>query len=199
MKISYRTHPILEVLESGDFSKVKYYPREDIDFYNRFTDELKLWFPKYKEDFKSKIYYITLPFWEASCKAKKKLHTLYEEIRENDISTLPDVVGTFINGDSVIMIYRKYNKEWGKIETAMFHFSKEGLPVQCFLENSLIQDGRTGRGNYSPLIKEFNKMSWEEISHQIQLTYGDIIMLQLFILYAQIETKNCQLAKRLRT
>lgn len=193
MKISYRTHPILKLLETGDLSLVKCHPNDRYG-YESLMILIKRWFPYYLHHFQD-IVFLSIPFIESASKAQHKLVDLYNDINKNGVEHL-SVAGSWIAGSGITMFFRKHNSELGKAETAMFGFSNEGNPLFALVENGATEGGKFGIGCISPLFAQYNNIPNTDAEMWIQLKIRDMMITQMFKKYADVETKLLPAGKK---
>lgn len=193
MRVSYKSHPILKILETGDLSLIKCHSSDRVG-YLHLMEQIKKHLPKYISHFKP-ITFLSIPFITASAKAENRLIDLYHDITESDITNDICVMGTFVAGPGITMIFRKYNNEISKTETAMFGFQNEGYPLFSFVENS----ENLGEGSISPLFAQYNNIKKEDAVKWLQYKCRDMIVIQMFKSYAEVETKLLLPGQKIKT
>lgn len=179
MKVDYKNYPILEKLEKESLGIIPFFEL-DRNFVG--SDDCKFLTDNWKKnskEFKKEINVISMPFIEASRKAKEKLSDLIKNIAENNLSDII-IKGSFIVGNSVMMINIQSIKNQDNYFSSFYIFDKDGIPLLM-----------------SQVTNEYSKiwttksMAPTEIHKELfyQQTIGEIIILSMFKKYAEVETK----------
>lgn len=207
MKISYRTHPILEKLHNGSLGKMPLYDEIDELYFktpikainpNYIGDPtetclehfVKYW-KLYSLNFKKEINVISKPFAQAAVNAKQKLTVIIDDVI-NDIIDF-NINATFLIANKVIMIDYHVKKGSEDIEIEMFCFTKEGMPIMFYQDSSkhkLYQFGWV-----SNLFKVeydcYDFSTKEKIELFLNETLSEATLYSMFKTYAEVETKIC--------
>lgn len=183
MKISYSNYPILEKLHKGSLASLPILSN-DIDVFNLIKDTYsKYWFMNVNK-FQKEINIISRPFADASLKARERLMDLYKDITINDASDL-EINGCYILGDFVYMICHELKKGVQDNELFFYMFTKKGIPLAIYIDSNKYK-----MYQYTWVSKSWNfANSAKDITNFINIKLSDIIIFNLFKLYAQVETK----------
>ena len=182
MKISHRSHPILEKLHNGSLGVIPIL-EQDKDFFDSYSsDFLKCW-KIFQKDFSCDINIITNPFFEASEKAEKKLVGLYSDIVKQENVDF-NLKGCYVCGDYVYMISHEVIQDQSYAEMAFFLFDKLGMPIAFYVTSGKknLHYGWVTSGLNMPHSEE-NVRNWV-MGHALR-----VIALSMFKSYAQVETK----------
>jgi hypothetical protein len=195
MKISYRTHPILEMLESGTLEKLHTTPEDSKVLQESFTliegkpvsrnKMLQLaWKNSSKLLNQQDIKIITDPFYDAFGKAKEKLST--SELMEEMLSGTS--IGTIIYRDNVICyLIEDAEIEGKKIHAGTFYFfivAERGKLVPMFAVTI------SPNQKFEPIFLSSALVKAErDVDEYLNGLFYDTILLLNFIKYAEVETK----------
>lgn len=182
MKISYRTHPILEKLETGKLG-VLGYSEQDKELIVSRRYEIKESFARLSKN-KFDTYYITKPFCAAFESSVRKLA---------NSELLSDIISgnyCFISGNHAIALSVQHDQKLGLLDVHTIMINPANKldstlamigETSIFYDNAKDDDGRyrsAGFAGYASSTLQF---------HPVQLTIDHLLMI-LFIKYAQIET-----------
>jgi hypothetical protein len=184
MKISYRTHPVLEKIYSKTLGKLACTNPEDYKTLEQSRDYMRKMWSVSAEDFGKNIQYITKPFSDAIHNAMPKMTSgelIDEALHRQSSGTLLWDKSTFCYSNDVVD---------GKVSTIYFHFVT--LPTgdvtlnafTCFLGEG---EGIKGR-MVAYLAKEHMFKNDEKFTIQAHNT--NLIATLNFIKYAPVETRN---------
>lgn len=184
MKISYRTHPILEKLNNGKLGVLPFFECDKL-FIETFVEKVTKNWKFYHTFFKQEVNIISEAFTDAAFKAMPKLLGLYEDIIKNDLSDF-FVAGTFCFKDHVAMFYHDIKQGSEDVEISYYLFTKDGIPV-CFYNDSakykIFQNG------WVTNAKCINPNDKEKIEHFIHNGMAVVTLFYMFKKYAEVETK----------
>jgi hypothetical protein len=185
MKISYRTHPILEKLYQVNFGNLIIFPC-DMQIHGGPVEALiRFIWNHSKTAFKENIYMVSLPFIDATNKSYGKLYDLYTGITDLNIN------GTFISGDWVNCIHYELTKEMGRWAFLQFH--KSGRITALIWNDS--SEKRISWISYDYFKGAVNQQQILEISNS---QMAACIYIYLFKHYAEVETKILPPNKRIK-
>lgn len=176
MKISYRTHPVLEKLAKKSILSFDYY-KSDKDFIVRRKENIVSAFKKISLGINNQIYYVTQPFVDAYERAGDKLFGagLWSDVEDDNICfLLPKNEATLLN--------IRNNTEKKLITCSAIGFVINGNTLG-YCTNLFVD--YSGEG-----IPERYAIGWE--SENVENVEGNIfnlILMTLFIKYANVETK----------
>lgn len=180
MKISYRTHPILEKLQMCSYENMPIFETDKINFNKHlFIKEWSL----YNQAFNEEINVISKTFIDSACKAARKLNDLWIDI-SNDKKIDISIKGTYIIADFVFMIdYEIIN---GITKQILYVFNKNGVPLKMYNYNE--------KNNKTPhywLSNVFlcNYNTKEKQIKYFEKSFAIIILFKMFKSYADVETK----------
>jgi hypothetical protein len=181
MKISYRTHPILEKMELGSLGKMLI---DDLDkpFFDQHNSEFVYWWKRYLPNFKKSIIKISDSFYDSCREASGKLMDLYGDIVGNNKSDF-NVACTILRKNVSMMFYYSSKKESDFIEIALFLFTKAGIPIAYYINNSTTHD------EIAWISQRFPQKTEDEITHFCYLFIKESLVIYMFKQYAQVETK----------
>ena len=132
MKISYRTHPALQIIKNGNLNSMLIDAIDLPHFKTKgeaINRHFKFWAPIFSEE----ITFITAPFVSALEKHWTKFKSLYRDILENNVTALT-VKGTFIFKGIVHALH--FNLPAGKNpEVVLFVFGKDGSLIAYSIDN----------------------------------------------------------------
>lgn len=184
MKISHRSHPILEKLHNGSLGAIPV-NISDADAIKsigaKFDSDWKL----FNKEFKSDINIITNPFYEAVKKAKPKLIELLKDKLANSDENL-NTNGCYVQGDLVYMISHQVENNDVQKEMVLYIFNKDGTPLALFIESAKYQMSRQWISNSILFIIENNPENFRKWIYQ---EFSTIICFNMFKKYAEVETK----------
>lgn len=193
MRISYRTHPILEKLHKRVLGNMPVF-EADFPFFElngkSFTHNWKGYQPKFIEE----INYISKPFLEATKQAWNKLFELYRDIVENDAGDL-SISGSFIIGDVVYMIDYHVNKGSEAQEVVFYMFDKNGTPIAFYIDSHKYEIFQNG---WISNCTEINPSDKSAIANFIMLKIVDVVIVKMFMSYASVETKYLPAKKKVK-
>lgn len=174
MKISYRTHPALELLK-GNIKELQVC-KEDIDYFYENGEVFLCLFKESIPKFSEILLFISAPFFDAAEKSFSKFYDI-----NIDFSTS----GTIIYFEEIFFFDIKYLGQ-NNLEIIFFLFSKRGYPI-CyhFQKNNKVFNWYTNNWVYT-----FPK--------DTTFFLNTIILLLLFKKYAQVETKFLPPNKRVK-
>jgi hypothetical protein len=191
MKVSYRTHPILKILESKSFDTVKFFEFDKDDLYSRLPRIKEMW-RGFAPLFSTKIHYLTQPFYNAFKLAAPKLG----ETIGFDMVNIGEEYGTYIMP--------------GKDKRAVCYFIlySEGVRHLCFFmfyndtlyfygETVIKPKDTTPDPGIFWLSKALYK-SQEEYIAEGSIGIAEIVTIINFIKYAEIEVKYLPANKRVK-
>jgi hypothetical protein len=182
MKISHRSHPILEKLHNGSLGTIPTLAIDNLFVHTSFPDFNKHWNLYYK-DFSSEINIITEPFAEAAQKAQKKLIELAADIFRDDKFDF-SIKGCYVYDGFTYMVRQSVSQGSPHAELAFYMFSNDGIPIAYYINNSELDYQSGWISQFINLEKENETLeSW------IYRQYGKILALAMFKSYAQVETK----------
>jgi hypothetical protein len=204
MKISYRTHPILEMLETGNLEKLHITPEDVKAFQEQFTmiegkpvtRNMMLQFA-WKNSSKllrqHDIKIITDPFYDAFWKAKDKLFT--SELVEEILSGTS--IGTIIYRDNIFCYLIEDGEfEGKKIHAGTFYFfvrADKGKLVPM-LAVTISPDQK-----FEPIFLSYALIKAESnVDQYLNALFYDTILLLNFIKYAEVETKYLPAGQRVK-
>lgn len=199
MKISYRTHPILERLQNGKLGKVDM-SILDKDFFLgiRWRDFYNLWKEETKY-FLSELNVISDPFLKASQKAGPKLIDLYYDSLNSKKVDL-NFRGTFIIlGGFAYLLRHEYKAEMDHLYISLFWFDRNpssgrAILLGCFNSNRygerLYIDSNDDWWMSKDYKRSFNINTPEEEIKELGEILGRCIALKMFKSYADVETKE---------
>jgi len=199
MKISYRTHEILDKFNKGTLGKLPVYE----DDYNFITTDFKYRFHNGWKDhicnFKEQINIITNPFRDASDLASKKLADLYVDILKNDTSDIC-TSGTFFFNNFIYNIHHSVKKGSEDFETYFYMFTDKMIPI-CMLIHPLKPMEFSSTEDTSDIFwvsKAYGELDGDESYGRITSEIVKIVMFDMFKNYAQVETKYLPPKKTIR-
>ena len=187
MKISYRTHPILEKLNNGKLGKLDFYKENQLWVFTN-SGELNKIFAKYLNKFNSNIDFITTPFAEALSKNITKLIGIFDYLPRNNESDIlakdmfnaigiEELSGTIIYDNTTILYHIT------KTDVVVFQFYHDKKTDLFVLE--LYADNFTEIDClFQPAFKDevINEKTVREIT-------GCAVNTLLFKKFAEVETK----------
>ena len=133
MKISYRTHPILERLHKGDLDILTLF-QSDYDFIEIWDVYNESW-NRHRERFAENVTYVTKPFSDAADRTYDKMSDLIYDMFKNGENY--EFNGTYLFGPYVFMIdFKLIDNENSYPKTELFIFTKEGTPLLWSSEKS---------------------------------------------------------------
>jgi hypothetical protein len=202
MKISYKTQPILEMLETGNLEKLHITPEDVKSFQEPFTmiegkpvtRNMMLQFA-WKNSSKllrqHDIKIITDPFYDAFWKAKDKLFT--SELVEEILSGTS--IGTIIYRDNIFCYLIEDGEfEGKKIHAGTFYFfvrADKGKLVPM-LAVTISPDQK-----FEPIFLSYALIKAESnVDQYLNALFYDTILLLNFIKYAEVETKYLPAGQR---
>lgn len=181
MKISYRTHPILEKLANRSLGRLPVLESDKKFFEEKMGYFVGSW-KKYADKFSRKVIKVSSPVVEAFNIAKPKMKSLWFDMADNKLGY--EAAETIIYNEQCHMIYFNVRKEDDGIEFVHFSFTIEGIPMLCHWTSG--DEKRVSEGWLSP---EFFGGD-EPVTQQDLLSFtSEILTLSLFLKYAEIETK----------
>lgn len=197
MKASYRTHPIIEMLENKKLGVIGFY-EEDLDIAKEphLMNVLKTNFYNYSKDYGESIKYITEPFRMAILKSMDSL------IKDEVWDDVGFKKGTILNldfpfKDISVMYYIQSRKEWKTHYKLMYYFRKNiFLGYSC---NNPIKDTSEGiiskvlLKEFEPIAKKLKIAHWtkeQKLTEIDNMLYTALIAHLNFIEYANVETKE---------
>jgi len=184
MKISHRSHPILEKLHNGSLGAIPV-NISDADAIKSIGAKFDADWKLFNKEFKSDINIITNPFYEAVKKAKPKLIELLKDKLTNSDENL-NTNGCYVQGDLVYMISHQVENNDVQKEMVLYIFNKDGTPLALFIESAKHQMSRQWISNSILFIVE-NKP--ENFKQWIYQEFSTIICFNMFKKYAEVETK----------
>lgn len=191
MKISYRTHPILKMLETGLLGELMV-AEEDYMHYGSYSHMFdKLWAAG-SEEFAKNIQIITKPFAEAISLSMNKMND------ENLVKELytQEIFGTIIKGP-VSLCYWNWPKPEGGHYMIYFHFIETirgPMLMQSHISIDVDKDYKGKSMIYCPMERLKNK----EPKHIMQFDITALSIILNFIKYAQVETKYLPAGQRVK-
>ncbi len=204
MKISYRTHTILEMLETGSLEKLQTTPEDVKSFQEPFTmiegkpvTRNKMLQFAWKNSSKllrqHDIKIITDPFYDAFWKAKDKLFT--SELVEEILSGTS--IGTIIYRDNVICYLIEDGEfEGKKIHAGTFYFfvmAERGKWVPMLAVTI------SPNQKFEPIFLSHALIKAErDVDEYLNGLFYDTILLLNFIKYAEVETKYLPAGQRVK-
>ena len=182
MRISYRTHPILDKLDKGSLG-IMPTAIEDTPFFTHLGEWYTNHWKYHSKEFKCEVNVISKPFVDASVKAEKNLLELWNDFAVNDSADF-EVKGCYVIGDMVYMIDYAIKKGKEDNEIAFFIFDKTGLPIAMNIDSSKRQIHQN-----MWLSKSIGINDAEDIRSLIYREFGRIVLFKMFKTYAEVETK----------
>lgn len=180
MKISYRTHPILERIENKKLGKISVDQR-DANVLKPHAKMISTVFSEITSIEKIPVYYLTAPFTKAFEMAKNKLidSNLWKNIEDQTYCLL-------VNKES-FLINIKNDKPHEILDLKIFHFAESDI-FASYGECSLIYDDElTLRlGPFTGFIS----VNLDETPVSLTNLAGTWALMNLFIKYAEIQTKE---------
>jgi hypothetical protein len=192
MKISNRTHPILEKMKNKSLGIIPIF-EDDKSFFDLNIKFYTHWWKFKLKEFGSDVNIITENFDLACKKAEDKLHALILDIMGNDTSDL-DVSGTVINGGLVYMVDYHLKKGSEDCEIFLYIFTKEGTPIAFLVDSAKYGINLTGWVSKTRNLGKNEK----EISHFLIYHLEKAAIYFMFKKYAEVETKYLQPNKKTR-
>jgi hypothetical protein len=191
MKISYRTHPMLERLEKGSLGTLPVSESDQKFFFytpNQFTPTWK----RYCSEFRKEVNVVSQPFIDALEKAQPKLNGLYQDIMGQDLSDFKQSA-TYIIGTMTFMIYQRILKGEEAMHMCLYIFRNDGMPI-CYYCN----DPETGMHGWVSNTVGSNTLTPEQgnafaVSHVVNCA-----AVYIFKHYAQVETKELPAGQKVK-
>lgn len=188
MKISYRTHPILEKLHNKDIGNFGYYSC-DKAFIQANEGRIRNDFKKIAVGINHQIYNLSQSFIDAYDKGADKLFesNLFSEIEDDNICLIFPCWDIKSQKESVLLRIRN-NKANKSIACEIFDFRDTTLASF----GTFIFDYKTDNGK-----PEVYQVAW--VSANIGKMYGHILnclLITLFIKYAEVETRHLKPGQR---
>lgn len=191
MKVNYRTHPVLQKLESESLGKLPIL-EQDIDFFKNNIEPIKLMWANNVHNFSNEVNIISKPFLDAVGLAWVKLRDLWSDIISNKISDI-DIDGTFILNKTVYMFDYHYKSIRSEHIVNLIMFDKSGVPIALFIQ---------GKGSDECnmwISKKINIHNNKDgIEGWILDNFLMLIIISFFKSYAQVETKYLPAGKRVK-
>jgi hypothetical protein len=197
MKISYRTHPILEKLHKGDLGKLPLL-RTDYEF-PQIEDLFKRTWNEHKIKFAQNITYITKPFAEAANKTYDKMSDLFIDMLNNGEQY--ELSGTFIQSNYVFMIdFKAVSPDATHPDNSInvFVFLKEGEPLYWFSEKYGRLNGWLSNEIINGNILGKTISTNQEIEKLNHFTVFKLILFSMFKTFAEVETKMLPAGKKIQ-
>lgn len=191
MKISYRTHPVLKMIESKKINNINIYECDKIEYLKNINKINTEWMSLVKKDII--IYKISSPFLESFTKHGNKITEayLYSEVRNQKIAFLFSFNYAFIldiqnNKESKKMYIKNFiinNNSYllSAGEAEISYNDIAGKTISCDLSGFHSNNGR--------LLNDPNKK---------RQTIFALVNLIIFIKYAKVETKFLPAKKRVK-
>lgn len=195
MKISYRTHLILEMLETGTLEKLLTTQEDAKALQEPFTliegklvtrnKMLQLAWKNSSKLLRQDIKIITDPFYDAFWKAKDKLFT--SELVEEILSGTS--IGTIIYRNNVICYLIEDGEfEGKKIHAGTFYFFVEAEKGKLV---PMVAATISPNQKFEPIFLSFALIKAErDVDEYLHNLFYDTILLLNFIKYAEVETKH---------
>jgi hypothetical protein len=179
MKISYRTHPILEKLKSNEFGDLLMYDK-DIDSFSKYVEPLHIGWRHLQSKWKNNITTISKAFADAVFESGDSLSRLYLDV----IKTEPlNISGTFILDGYVVFINHEYDQFSGVERTSFFEFANDGTIILFYLKDTKMNLYHVWRSAGYVFHKD------EDPIDTVCMDITRIINIELFKKYAKVETK----------
>jgi hypothetical protein len=174
MKISYRTHPVLEKVKNKQLGSFKYY-NCDKDQISVFESWLRVFFQEVALGINNQIYYLSKPFLDAYEAAGDKLFEskLYREIEDDNIC--------FITADQTCLLKIRNRIKQRLVSVEFFDFSKDGI-LSC--AGTMNLDYSTSDQPNTDILGF--------VSDNVKNAHGNmfnLVLITLFIKYAKVEIK----------
>ena len=184
MRISYKTHPILEKVHLNLLGQIPILETDAVFFQNGGAAIFVDTFKRNNIKFNKQIVIISQAFTEAAEKAADKLINLYKEICIDNISDI-DTQGVFVIGQYVFMITNDIKKDTENQKTTFLMFNKDGCPIALY-EDDFEQETPT-----FAWISNLIKVNKDEVSIKqwIFNHISSLIVVNMFKTYAEVETK----------
>lgn len=191
MKISYRTHPALELLKGNDTSILKFHPEDKITIHQDIVDLAPVLFNQHKTSFNKEIFFVSESFERAMNKSAPKLKIIFDELLDNGEEEIC-IQCSFIIKSMIGCIHFEKHKNDDVPKCTYFAFDKWGVLMQFLYRPSdrsyfwlsrFIRDGMALNGNNDTLVLEVENF---------------LVYLFLFKKYAQVETKYLPPNKRVK-
>lgn len=179
MKISNRTHPILEKISNCKLGVLPVY-EDDKTFFENNVESYKYIFEKLSKLCKNNINSISSNFEEAMFRAKIPLAKLYKDDMDKNISF--EIAGVYIYNEYVSVNFQKVFEGSDDIEVAHMLFFKDAMPLGFWVYNTIEKQEVIWLSQYLKANKS-----------EIKTMYGSYtckdIMIEYFKKYAKVETK----------
>lgn len=183
MKISYRTHPVLKLLKSGDFSSVMFF-EGDGEYLSKKMQEIKGSFGITHNSFLQNIKLISKPFAEAINLSCDKM--ISQEMRKDILSRKSEGVLLYDN-----MTYCYFISPLGKGDFVLtyFRFAKhqDGYVVLTGYVSMSKIDGVDGLSHYISSEMDSSGLGYQDMAFEYLVELTAILN---FIKYAEVETKH---------
>jgi len=197
MKISYRTHPILERLHKGDIGKLPLLRTDHL--FPQIEERFKSTWNNKKNKFAKNITYVTKPFAEAADKTYSKMNDLLIDMLNNGEKY--EFHGTFIHAAYVFMIdFKAVSSDATHPDNSIdiFVFLKEGEPLLWFSEKFGRLSGWISQEIINGNILGRSITTKDEIEKFYHFTIFKCILFSMFKTFASVETKMLSAGKRVK-
>jgi len=184
MKISHRSHPIIEKLHNGSLGVIPI-RTEDKEFFDSYMKDFVHYWKLHNKDFSSEINVITKPFAEAAQKAKSKLSNLYLDIINNSKIDF-SIKGCYIHEDLVYMVNYESIGGTNDGEIVIYMFNRWGNPIGMYINST---KKNIHFGWVSMQLEIACESNTDKVIDWILLQFREVIVFSMFKSYAQVETK----------